>query len=130
MVRSPHVALIEVRQDMTPATVPGVPEVYQSRTDSLGVVDSMDEFMERRRRELAVRTVAILRELANNLDIEMIERELHRIVGTCGTFGLMDGSRGAADLLARVRQDSVGDLANELNVLAEVFARSAIDLEH
>ncbi len=80
--------------------------------------------MERRRVELAGRTVDILRELANNLNIELIERELHRIVGTCGTYGLVEGSRGASELLARVRVDDVGGLAGELNALAEVFAHS------
>lgn len=85
----------------------------------------MEEFIERRRSDLAGRTVAILRELANDLDIERIERELHRIIGTCGSYGLVDGSRGAADLLARVRGEIVGGLANELNVLADVFARSS-----
>lgn len=87
-------------------------------------MDDVDEFIERRRVELAGRTIDILRELANNLNIELIERELHRIVGTCGTYGLMEGSLGAAELLARVRADDVGDLAGELNVLAEVFVHS------
>ena len=85
----------------------------------------MDEFIERRRTELAGRTADLLRELANSLNIETIERELHRITGTCGTYGLMDGSRGAADLLARVRGEHVGGLASELNALADVFARSS-----
>lgn len=88
-------------------------------------MDDVDEFMERRRVDLAGRTANILRELANNLNIETIERELHRIIGTSGSYGLMDGYRGAADLLARVRDDSVSGLASELNALAEVFARSA-----
>ncbi len=88
-------------------------------------MDNIDEFMERRRKDLAGRTAVLLRELAGKLDIETIERELHRITGTCGTYGLMEGSRGAADLLARVRDDQVAGLATELNVLAEVFARSS-----
>ncbi len=88
-------------------------------------MDNIDEFMERRRTELAGRTADILRELAISLNIETIERELHRITGTCGTYGLMDGSRGAADLLVRVRGELVGGLADELNALADVFARSS-----
>lgn len=84
----------------------------------------MDEFIERRRSDLAGRTVAILNELAKDLDLEKIERELHRIIGTCGSYGLIDGSRGAADLLARVRDDNVSDLATELIALADVFALS------
>ncbi len=81
--------------------------------------------MEGRRIDLAVRTADLLRELAKNLNIETIERELHRITGTCGTYGLMDGSRGAANLLSRVRDDHVDGLARELSALADVFARSA-----
>ncbi|MEO8363826.1 MAG: hypothetical protein ABI570_05530 [Ilumatobacteraceae bacterium] len=88
-------------------------------------MDNIDEFMSGRRSELAGRTSELLRELAINLDIETIERELHRITGTCGTYGLMDGSRGAADLLARVRGEPVDGLASELNALADVFARSS-----
>jgi len=88
-------------------------------------MDNIDEFVERRRTELAGRTADILRELSVSLNIETIERELHRITGTCGTYGLMDGSRGAADLLARVRGELVGGLASELNELADVFARSS-----
>ena len=84
----------------------------------------MDEFIERRRSDLAGRTVVILNELAKDLDLEKIERELHRIIGTCGSFGLIDGSRGAADLLTRVRDDNVSDLATELIALADVFALS------
>ena len=84
----------------------------------------MDEFIERRRSDLAGRTVSILRELAKDLDIEKIERELHRIVGTCGSYGLVSGSRGAADLLARVNENSVSDLSAELVALAEIFSRS------
>ena len=84
----------------------------------------MDEFIERRRSDLAGRTVVILNELAKDLDLEKIERELHRIIGTCGSYGLIDGSRGAADLLARVRDDNVSDLATELIALADVFALS------
>ncbi|NQV96761.1 MAG: hypothetical protein HQ486_03100 [Acidimicrobiaceae bacterium] len=87
-------------------------------------MDSVDEFIERRRSDLAGRTVAILHELADNLDLEKIERELHRIIGTCGSYGLIDGSRGAADLLARVRDDLVGGLSGELYALADVFALS------
>lgn len=97
---------------------------------SLGAVDNLDEFMESRRKDLAVRTADVLRELAINLNIETIERELHRIVGTCGTYGLVDGSQRAADLLARVRDGHLGNLAAELNTLAEVFARSATGGEH
>jgi hypothetical protein len=88
-------------------------------------MDNIDEFMERRRMELAGRTADLLRQLANNVNIETIERELHRIIGTCGTYGLMDGSRGAADLLARVRGEHVDGLVNELNALADVFSRSS-----
>ena len=84
----------------------------------------MDEFIERRRSDLAGRTVVILNELAKDLDLEKIERELHRIIGTCGSFGLIDGSRVAADLLTRVRDDNVSDLATELIALADVFALS------
>ena len=86
-------------------------------------MNNIDEFMERRRTELAGRTADLLRQLAKDVNIETIERELHRIVGTCGTYGLMDGSRGAADLLARLRREKVDGLANELNALAEVFSR-------
>lgn len=85
----------------------------------------MDEFIKRRRSDLAGRTATILRELANNLNIETVERELHRIIGTCGSYGLNDGSQGAADLLARVRDDHVGSLISDLNALADVFALSA-----
>lgn len=81
--------------------------------------------MERRRKDLASRTAVLLRELAGNLNIEVIERELHRITGTCGSYGLMEGSRGAADLLARVRDVHIGVLAVELHALAEVFSRSS-----
>lgn len=84
----------------------------------------MDEFIERRKSDLAGRTAGILRELATNVNVETVERELHRIVGTSGSYGLMDGSRGAADLLARVHDGLVTSLADELNSLAEVFARS------
>jgi hypothetical protein len=87
-------------------------------------VDNLDEFIARRRSGLAVRTAAILRELANGANVETVRRELHRIVGTCATFGLMEGSRGAADLLVRVRDDRVSDLAAELIALAEVFTRT------
>lgn len=93
--------------------------------DNLAVMDNIDEFMERRGIELAGRTADLLRELAINLNIENIERELHRIAGTCGTYGLMDGSRGATDLLSRVRGEHVGGLASELNALADVFAKSS-----
>ena len=85
----------------------------------------MDEFIERRRSDIAGRTADILRELANDVNTEIVERQLHRIVGTAGSYGLMDGSRGAADLLARVQDGHVFDLAAELITLAEVFARSA-----
>jgi|GEM_PF-1539847 len=85
----------------------------------------MDEFIERRRSDLAGRTAAILRELADNLDLEKIGRELHRIIGTCGSYGLVEGSQGAADLLARVRNDQVDGLSGELRALADVFDLSA-----
>ncbi len=85
----------------------------------------MDEFIERRRSDLAGRTAAILRELADNLDLEKIGRELHRIIGTCGSYGLVKGSQGAADLLARVRNDQVDGLFGELHALADVFALTA-----
>ncbi|TRZ71269.1 MAG: hypothetical protein D4R95_07260 [Actinobacteria bacterium] len=88
-------------------------------------MDSMDEFIERRRSDLAGRTAAILRELADNLDLEKIGRELHRIIGTCGSYGLVEGSQGAADLLARVRNDQVDGLSGELRALADVFDLSA-----
>lgn len=101
----------------------------QSLVDSLGVVDNVDEFVERRRTELAGRTADLLRKLAIDLDIEDIARQLHRIAGTSGSYGLMDGSRGASDLLARVRDEQVDGLANQLNALAEVFARSATGSE-
>jgi len=81
--------------------------------------------MESRRSDLAGRTAAILRELANDVNTETIARELHRIVGTCGSYGLVDESLGAADLLARVRDEQVAGLASELNALADVFALSA-----
>lgn len=84
----------------------------------------MDEFIERRRSDLAGRTANILRELASDVNTETVARELHRIVGTCGSYGLVEGSRGAADLLARVHDGHVLDLAGELITLAEVFARS------
>lgn len=87
-------------------------------------MDNIDDFLERRRKDLAGRTAVLLRELADNLNIETIERELHRITGTCGSYGLMEGSQGAADLLARVRNDHVGGLVTELHALAEVFTRS------
>ena len=103
--------------------------VCQSLVDSLGVVDSMDEFIELRRTELAGRTAVLLRTLAIELDIEDIARQLHRIAGTSGSYDLMDGSRGAADLLARVRDEQLDGLANKLNALAEIFARSATGLE-
>ena len=88
-------------------------------------MDNIDDFLERRRKDLAGRTAVLLRELASQLDIETVERELHRITGTCGSYGLMDGSRGAAELLARVRDGQIAGLATELNALAEVFARSS-----
>ena len=88
-------------------------------------MDNIDEFMERRRTELAGRTAELLRKLAIDLDLETIERELHRITGTCGTYGLMDGSRGAAELLERVRTDHIDGLVSELHALAEVFTRSS-----
>jgi len=88
-------------------------------------VDDLDEFMEGRRIDLAGRTAVILRELATNLDIDKIGRELHRIVGTCGTYGLTQGSRSAAELLAQVRSNNVADLAVELTALADVFAAAA-----
>ena len=81
--------------------------------------------MESRRSDLAGRTAAILRELANDVNTETVARELHRIVGTCSSYGLIDGSLGAADLLARVRDDHVIDLALDLTALADVFALSA-----
>lgn len=90
-------------------------------------MDNVDEFMANRRTDLAERTADRLRELANDLNIETIERELHRIAGTSGSYGLMDGSRGAADLLARVREHHTGDLASELNTLADIFARPVTD---
>lgn len=93
-------------------------------------MDNIDEFMEKRRTELAGRTADILRELSVSLNIETIERELHRITGTCGTYGLMEGSQGAADLLARVRNDQIGGLATELRALAEVFTRSSVSGEN
>lgn len=86
--------------------------------------------MEGRRIDLAGRTADLLREHAKNLDIDKVERELHRIVGTCGTYGLMDGSRRAAELLARIRSNSVADLTLELTALADVFAASADGREH
>lgn len=88
-------------------------------------MDNIDEFVERRRTELAGRTADILRELSVSLNIETIERELHRITGTCGSYGLVEGSQGAADLLARVRGELVGGLASDLNALADVFSRSS-----
>ena len=81
--------------------------------------------MEGRRVDLAARTADLLRELSKNLDLDKIGRELHRIVGTCGSYGLIDGSRCAADLLARVRSNSVADLALELTALADVFVATA-----
>ena len=81
--------------------------------------------MARRRTELAERTANRLRELAAEMDIETVARELHRIVGTCGSYGLMDGSQRAAVLLARVREKHVDGLAVELNTLAEIFILSA-----
>ena len=88
-------------------------------------MDELNEFMEGRRVDLAARTAGLLRELSKNLDIDKIGRELHRIVGTCGSYGLMEGSRCAADLLARVRGNSVADLALELTALADVFVATA-----
>lgn len=88
-------------------------------------MDNIDDFLVRRRKDLAGRTAVLLRELAINLHIETIERELHRITGTCGSYGLMEGSQGAADLLARVRDDQTAGLATELHALAEVFTRSS-----
>lgn len=88
-------------------------------------MDNMEEFIGRRRTELAKRTAALLRDLALDVNIETVERELHRITGTCGTYGLVEGSQGAADLLARVRNDHIGGLAIELHALAEVFTRSS-----
>lgn len=93
-------------------------------------MDDLDEFMEGRRVDLAARTADLLRELAKNLDIDKIDRELHRIVGTCGTYGLTQGSRSAAELLARVRSNSVADLALELTALADVFAAAADGRDH
>lgn len=81
--------------------------------------------MARRRTELAGRTADRLRELATDVDIETVARELHRIVGTCGSYGLTDGSQEAADLLARVRKKQVDGLAVELNALAAIFTLSA-----
>ena len=95
------------------------------RIDSLDMMDSLDDFLERRRKDLAARTAILLYELAGNLNLETIERELHRITGTCGSYGLMEGSRGAANLLARVRDDQIGALAAELSALAKVFTQSA-----
>jgi len=86
--------------------------------------------MEGRRIDLAGRTADLLRELAKTLDTDKIGRELHRIVGTCGTYGLMEGSRSAAELLDRVRSNSVADLALELTALADVFGLSAHGGEH
>ena len=93
-------------------------------------MDDIDEFMEARRIDLAGRTAVILRELATNLDLDKIGRELHRIVGTCGTYGLTEGSRSAAELLAQVRSNSVADLASELNMLADVFAAAVDGHDH
>lgn len=87
--------------------------------------ENLDEFLERRRKDLAGRTAVLLCELAGNLNIETIERELHRITGTCGSYGLVEGSQGAAELLARIRTDYTGELAIELRALAEVFTRSS-----
>ena len=81
----------------------------------------------RRRSDLAARTADILRELASDVNTETVERELHRIVGTAGSYGLTNGSRGAADLLARVHDGHVFDLAAELITLAEIFTRSVGD---
>ena len=88
-------------------------------------MDSVDEFMEGRRSDLAGRTEAILRALANDVNFETVGRELHRIVGTCGSYGLTEGSRGAAELLARVQDENVVDISGELIRLAELFALSA-----
>ena len=88
-------------------------------------MDDLDVFMKGRRVDLAARTADLLRELSKNLDLDKIGRELHRIVGTCGSYGLMDGSRCAADLLARVRSNSVVDLGLELTALADVFVATA-----
>ncbi|MEO5975091.1 MAG: Hpt domain-containing protein [Ilumatobacteraceae bacterium] len=88
-------------------------------------MDNIDDFLERRRKDLAGRTAVLLRELAGNLNIETIERELHRITGTCGSYGLMEGSQGAAELLARIRDHQIAELATELRALAEVFTRSS-----
>lgn len=81
--------------------------------------------MEGRRSDLAGRTEAILRALANDVNIETVGRELHRIVGTCGSYGLTEGSRRAAELLTRVQDENVVDLSGELIRLAELFALSA-----
>jgi len=90
----------------------------------------MDDFIERRKSDLAGRTADTLRKLADDVNVETVGRELHRIVGTSGSYGLMDGSRGAAELLARVHDGLVTNLADELNTLADVFARSIDGEDH
>ena len=84
-----------------------------------------DEFIRSRRGDLAQRTAKVLAELSVSPDVATVERELHRIVGTCGTFGLVEGAQRAEQLLEGVRSG-----LNELSYLsAELLALSVIFLD-
>lgn len=82
-----------------------------------------DEFIQSRRGALAQRTAQALAELSDSPDVETVERELHRIVGTCGTFGLVKGAQRAEQLLEGVRSglNAVSYLSAELLALSVVF---------
>jgi uncharacterized protein YuzB (UPF0349 family) len=83
-----------------------------------------DDFINARRGDLAQRTAKLLADLSASPDIDTVERELHRIVGTCGTFGLVEGAQQAGELLHGIRSGgdpTVRDLSVELLALSIMF---------
>lgn len=85
-----------------------------------------DEFIRSRRGDLAQRTAKVLAEMSVSPNVEDVERELHRIVGTCGTFGLVKGANQAEQLLLGIR-DGKDVLAENLS--AELLALSVMFLD-
>ena len=85
-----------------------------------------DEFIRSRRGDLAQRTAKVLAEMSVSPNVKDVERELHRIVGTCGTFGLVKGAHQAEQLLLGIRD---GKDALVENLSAELLALSVLFLD-
>ena len=85
-----------------------------------------DEFIRSRRGDLAQRTAKVLADMSASPNAEAVERELHRIIGTCGTFGLIKGAHQAEQLLLSIR-DGNNTVASTLS--ADLLALSVVFLD-